>query len=105
MIVSIVRFRSGLGDADVQSTFEARSTQYAKVPGLIEKLYLRFRDSGDYGAVYVWDSNESLERFHHSELGRTIASAYKVDGAPDSELADVRLVVRPASATPIERPR
>ena len=98
MIVSIVRFRSKLSEDAVQAAFEERAGRYRRVPGLVEKIYVRYRDTGEVGAVYVWDSEESLERFRASDLGRTIATTYEIDGDSQSELADVTLVVRPDEA-------
>jgi heme-degrading monooxygenase HmoA len=95
MIVSLVRFRSGLSDDEVQATFEARADQYRRVPGLVEKIYVRFRESGEFGAAYIWDSDEAMQRFRETELARTIPEAYEVQGAPQTELADVCLVVQP----------
>ena len=95
MLVSIVRFRSKLPDDAVQAAFEERADRYRQVPGLVEKIYVRYRETGEAGAVYVWDSEESLERFRESDLGRTIATTYEIDGESQSELADVALVVRP----------
>ena len=98
MIVSLVRFESKLDDNDVQAMFEERADRYRSIPGLVEKLYLRFRDTGEFGAVYVWESEEDLMRFRETDLARTIPDAYQVEGAPSFELADVRLVVRPERA-------
>jgi heme-degrading monooxygenase HmoA len=95
MIVSLVRFRSGLSDEEVEARFEARADGYRTLPGLVEKLYLRYRESGEFGAVYVWESEEALRSFRASELGRTIGDAYRTEGEPHVELADVRMVVRP----------
>jgi heme-degrading monooxygenase HmoA len=100
VIVSIVRFRSKLSAEDVQSTFDDRADSYRGVPGLVEKIYLRFRDSGEFGAVYVWESEEALERFRESELARSIPDAYRVEGAPQAELADVALVIRAEAGAP-----
>lgn len=98
MIVSIVRFRSRLSDEDVRARFEQRAQRYREVPGLSEKIYLRFPDTGEWGAVYVWDSEQSLARFRESELAKSIPSAYEVEGDARTELADVALVVQPAGA-------
>lgn len=95
MIVRIVRFRSGLSDPDVLSTYQDRSARYRKVPGLRQKYYLRFPETGEYGAVYVWDSREALDRFHGSDLARTIPDTYRVEGAPRGELAEVVLTLHP----------
>jgi heme-degrading monooxygenase HmoA len=92
MIVSIVRFRSGLTDQQVQTLYEARADRYREVPGLMEKLYVRYR-TGEHGAVYVWRDEDALEAFRASDLGRSIGSAYEVEGEPVAELADVTLVV------------
>jgi heme-degrading monooxygenase HmoA len=100
MIASVVRFRSTLSDDAVQAMFEERADRYRRVPGLVEKIYLRFRETGEFGAVYVWESEEALERFRESELARTIADAYRVEGAPRTELAEVRLVVQPEPVAP-----
>ena len=96
MIVSLVRFKSRLSDNAVQATFEERADLYRNVPGLAEKIYLRFRESGEFGAVYVWDSEKALMDFRESELARTIPAAYQVEEAPLAELADVCLVIQSA---------
>jgi heme-degrading monooxygenase HmoA len=92
MVVSIVRFRSGLSDERVQDLYEARADRYQQVPGLVEKLYLRYR-SGEHGAVYVWENEEALNAFRASDLGRSIGGAYEVEGEPQTEVADVTLLV------------
>jgi heme-degrading monooxygenase HmoA len=98
VIVSLVRFKSGLSDDEVQATFEGRADLYRSVPGLIEKLYLRFRESGEFGAVYVWESEKALIDFRETELARTIPEVYQVEGGrPYVELADVCLVIQPAA--------
>ena len=98
MIVSLVRFKSGLSDDEVQARFEERATLYRSVPGLVEKIYVRFRESGEFGAVYLWDSEKALMDFRGTELARTIADVYQVEEAPLAELADVCLVIQPETA-------
>jgi hypothetical protein len=97
MIASLVRFRSDLTDEDVQRRFEERADRYRELPGLVQKIYLRFRETGQFGALYVWDSEQSLAAFRETELARTIPVAYVVTEPPLSELADVCLVVEPAA--------
>jgi heme-degrading monooxygenase HmoA len=94
VIVRIVRFRSRLSDAEVRSSFEARSSRYREVPGLRQKYYLRFPGTGEHGAVYVWDSQEALDRFLSSDLARSIPAVYQVDGTSRSEIAEVVLALR-----------
>jgi hypothetical protein len=95
VIVSVARFRSRLSGEDVQPRFEQRAQRYLEVPGLCEKIYLRFRDTGEWGAGCVWDSEQSLARFRESELAKSIPSAYEIEGDALTELADVALVLQP----------
>jgi heme-degrading monooxygenase HmoA len=95
VIVRIVRFRSGLKDEDVVSAFESRTARYRDVDGLRQKYYLRFPQTGEFGAVYVWDSQKALDRFHESELARSIPDVYRVDGEARGEVAEVLLSLHP----------
>jgi heme-degrading monooxygenase HmoA len=98
MIVSLVRFASRLTDEEVQRMFEARAAAYESVPGLIEKLYLHYQN-GDFGAVYIWENEDALAAFRASELGSSIAGAYRVEGGQVIyEVADVTLAVQPTKA-------
>jgi heme-degrading monooxygenase HmoA len=103
MIASLVRFRSLLRDEEVESRFAERAARYEQLPGLAQKIYLRFRDTGEFGALYVWESEEALEAFRASDLAASIAEAYRVDGGARSEIADVPLVVQPAAGAPAGR--
>jgi heme-degrading monooxygenase HmoA len=94
MFVSVVRFKSGLDDRDVQAKFEARAAAYERVPGLVEKLYLSYRETGEFGAVYVWEDEAAFEAFRTSGLGSSIPDAYRVQGSMETTPADVTLVVR-----------
>jgi heme-degrading monooxygenase HmoA len=82
MIVQIVRFMSGLSDEMVLEMYKARALQYGALKGLKQKYYLRFPETGEHGAVYVWESESALKEFRASELGRTISTAYKIQGSP-----------------------
>jgi heme-degrading monooxygenase HmoA len=95
MIVQIVRFRSGLPEDRVVETYRGRAPQYRAVPGLIQKYYLRFPETGEHGAVYLWESENALEQFRASELSRTIPSAYRIDGTPNVHIAEVVMALRP----------
>lgn len=76
VIVHFVRFKSPLPDEDVRQRVRCRLSEYRRVPGLLQKYYLRFPDTGEWGGLYLWDSHESLERFRGSELARSIPAAY-----------------------------
>jgi Putative mono-oxygenase ydhR len=94
MVVQLVMFKSGLSAEDVRRTIEDRAPQYRALPGLVQKLYVRNGETGEYGGLYVWKDAESLEEFRQSQLSRTIPEAYKVEGQPRRETAEVVYVLR-----------
>jgi heme-degrading monooxygenase HmoA len=95
MIAQIVRFKSGLSDERVLATYEARAPQYRALKGLKQKYYLKFSETDEHGAVYLWDSKASLEAFRKSDLASTIPTAYQVEGAPDVTVAEWVMTLRP----------
>jgi heme-degrading monooxygenase HmoA len=94
MITTIVRFTSGLPDEEVLRLYESRLPRYREVPGLLQKYYLRYRETGEHGAVYVWDSEEALAAFQASPLGQSIGDAYRIQGKKTSEVCEVVLKLR-----------
>ena len=93
-VVQLVLFESGLSDDDIRRTIEERAPQYRALPGLLQKLYLRDEETGEYGGLYIWKDEESLRAFRGSELARTIPDAYRVEGGPRRETAEVISVLR-----------
>ncbi len=94
MIIQIIRYKSGLPRDEVDRRFKDRSDGYRQVPGLIQKYYVRFAETDEYGGIYVWDSVESLDAWKAGNLSGTLAETYHVEGEPSRELAEVMLVLR-----------
>jgi heme-degrading monooxygenase HmoA len=95
MVIQIVRYASGLTYDEVAQRFEDRSSRYKEVPGLLQKYYVHYEQADQYGGIYVWDSPESLAAWRKGNLAGTLAETYEIVGEPDSELADVMLVLHP----------
>ncbi len=93
MIIQIFRYKSGLSHDEVNRRFVERSDRYRKVPGLLQKYYVHFNETGEYGGIYVWDSPESLEAWKAGNLSETLNEMYQVQSAPVRELAEVMLVL------------
>lgn len=53
--------------------------------------------SGEHGAVYLWDSAETLRQFRQSDLARTISEVYRVQGTSEIQIAEVVMALRPDS--------
>lgn len=94
MIVQLVRFRSGLPNEEVQRTIEERVPEYRDLPGLLEKYYIKDRETGEYGGVYIWDDDQSLRDFRPSKLARTIGDAYRAEGESKVKTFEVIHVLR-----------
>ena len=93
MIIQIIRYKSGLSRDEVERRFMERSGAYRKVPGLVQKYYVRFTGTGEYGGIYVWDSPESLDAWKAGNLSGSLADTYQVEGEAGRELAEVILVL------------
>jgi heme-degrading monooxygenase HmoA len=94
MIVQTVMFKSGLSGEEVRQTIEDRAPQYRALTGLLQKLYIKNKETGEYGGIYMWKDEESLEAFRRSELAKTIPEAYKVEGQARRETVEVIYTLR-----------
>ncbi len=93
MIIHIIRYKTGLSYDEVNQRFKERSDRYRKVPGLIQKYYVKFIKTGEYGGIYIWDSRESLDAWRAGNLSGTLAETYQIEGEPVRELAETMLVL------------
>jgi len=94
-ILFIVRFKSALDTAELERRYRARIPQFEALPGLIQKYYLHDSATDEWGGVYLWDSQESLDKYLESDLRKSIPEAYEVVGAPRVERIDVVHILRP----------
>ena len=72
VIIQLVRFASRLTYDEVMERFEARSDRYREVPGLLQKYYVHYTETDEYGGVYVWDSDDSLQKWPKTNLSGTL---------------------------------
>jgi heme-degrading monooxygenase HmoA len=94
VIIQIVKFESELSEDEVLETVMDRIEEYRAMPGLLQKYYVKSKQSEHYAGIYVWDSMESLSAFRGSELAATIPQAYKIKGEPSIEVLDVLVQLR-----------
>jgi heme-degrading monooxygenase HmoA len=95
MIIRLVKFKSALSDAEVLKLYDHRAPRYRELPGLLQKYYIKDKHTGEHGAVYLWDSMQSMEESQNSELSRSIRGAYKIIGEPRIEVLDLVYTLRP----------
>ena len=94
MIVQIVEFQSKLDFEKVNELYKNRAPGYEKLPGLIQKYYVKTEDGKRFGGIYVWDSKESMEKFRNSKLTASIPNTYQVVGEPEKETYEVAFPLR-----------
>jgi hypothetical protein len=63
--------------------------------GLLQKYYLHDPSSDEWGGLYLWDSQESLDQFMASDLRKSIAETYQFVGTPRIETPTVIDILRP----------
>jgi hypothetical protein len=84
--VQIVRFKSTLPDSIVFSVIEKRKVEFLKVPGLVQKYYLRDPKTMEFCGIYLWASEQDFLEFKKSDLAKSSAQAYQIDGQARVEL-------------------
>lgn len=93
-VMLIVRAKTELSEEELLKIAKERESQFAAIPGLIQKYYIKTKNPGEYGGVYIWDSAESLNKYKESDLAATIAEAYKTIGPPSTEVIDIMFELR-----------
>jgi hypothetical protein len=94
MIIQFVTFTSRLPEEEVRRRIDERAPRYRALDGLVQKLYVRDPQTGDYGGIYLWEDEEALLRFRRSALARTIPDTYQVEGSPRVEVLEVMSILR-----------
>lgn len=69
MYVQVVTYGlAGIDEGEYLDVANSVAARFAGMPGLLAKLWLGNTDEGRYGAVYLWEDREAMERFLHSDL-------------------------------------
>ncbi|MEJ2142257.1 MAG: YdhR family protein [Gammaproteobacteria bacterium] len=76
-IVLYVRVSSNVDKEELERRVEERRHNFLEVPGLIQKIYGRDPETGDWCGIYFFKDKESLAAFRDSELAQTIPVAYE----------------------------
>lgn len=72
MYVQVVTYGlAGISEREYLDVANDVASRFAAMPGLQAKIWLEDPDRGRYGAIYLWDDRESMERFLASDLFET----------------------------------
>ncbi|HSI91630.1 MAG TPA: YdhR family protein [Adhaeribacter sp.] len=92
--VQLVKLKSQLSDSAVTATMNQRKPRFMEVPGLVQKYYLKAAETGEYGGLYLWASEQDFKNYRQSELAKTIAKAYLTEGSPRVEVFEVLFLLQ-----------
>jgi hypothetical protein len=69
MVVQIVQFQlAGIGPAEYEAHAEGIAPAFARLPGLIAKVWLGDPAEDAYGGVYLWTDRAAAEAYAEGEL-------------------------------------
>jgi heme-degrading monooxygenase HmoA len=69
MHVQIVTFNLGrISESEYIDIASQLAPRFAALPGLLAKVWLENPDSGTYGAIYLWEDEEAMDRFMATDL-------------------------------------
>lgn len=93
-IVLRVKFKSPLPLSEITEIINSRADDFRALTGLAQKYYLLDSNTGEYGGLYLWESQEALDDYRQSELRATIASVYQTEGEPQIEVFEIIKALR-----------
>ncbi len=68
MYVQVVTYGLAMSESEYLDIADEVAPRFSALPGLLTKVWLDDPDLGRYGALYLWDDRESMERFLRSDL-------------------------------------
>jgi len=69
MVVQIVRFQlDGIDPREYEAHVERIAPAFARMPGLIAKVWLADPDENTFGGVYLWADRDAAEAYADGEL-------------------------------------
>jgi hypothetical protein len=93
-VVLFVRVGSELELDELERRVLDRRPSFVEVPGLIQKIYGRDPQSGDWCGIYFFESHEALDAFRETELAKSIPDAYEATNVR-REVFEVMFPLRP----------
>ncbi len=68
MYLQVVTYSLGMSESEYLDIANEVAPRFSGMAGLQAKIWLEDVDQGRYGAVYLWEDRESMERFLRSDL-------------------------------------
>jgi hypothetical protein len=69
MHILIINFAlEGISAEQYAEQVESVAPAFAKLPGLVSKIWLANQETNTYGGVYLWQDQEAMEAYKHSDI-------------------------------------
>ncbi len=94
MKILMLLFKSNLPYEEIERISEERKDEYRQVSGLINKMYVEEKDTGKYGGIFKFDSQDSLLAFRESDLAKSTEDAYKFIEPPEIRVFNIAKQLR-----------
>jgi len=88
-VMLLVRFKSSLKPEELEKRYRERLPRFRALPGLLQKYYTQGPGADEWGGLYIWDSQESLDKYMESDLRKSIPDVYEVVGAPSVQVIPI----------------
>jgi heme-degrading monooxygenase HmoA len=75
--ILFVRIKSNLSAEEFERRLGERRPRFREVPGLVQKVYGRDRETGDVCGIYFFECEDALAEFRETELARSIPATYE----------------------------
>jgi hypothetical protein len=75
--ILFVRIKSDLDPQEFDRRLAQRFPRFREVPGLVQKIYGRDKETGDVCGIYFFETDDALAAFRETELAKTIAAAFE----------------------------
>jgi len=90
----LVRLKSRLPFDEAMKIVNERAPEFRALAGLQQKYYLHDAATGEFGGLYLWESQDAFDEYRESELRASIAKAYQAEGEPHVEVYRVIKTLR-----------
>lgn len=93
LITVITRFPlpAGLTAEQIRAAFDEAAPRFRNVPGLVRKQFLRSKDCGTAGGVYLWNDEDAARAFMSERVAPMIREKFRVE--PTIEFYDSPVMV------------
>lgn len=88
-----MRFETALGEAEQEELSRAGLPKFRALDGLRQKYYVRNRDAGVVGGIYLFESEQAARAYVDGPIVASVGERFRVVGDVEIELLEVELTL------------